>query len=175
MITLDGEQFGNLLKASELRPRFKLELKFVASTQQLPDSWIDIELLAITDRTGDKGLLLLQPADDLYIVPYALSRSIVDSTTGRARAIICDFCYTWQPGSNAASVTFSPPRSKNTVRFLCCGDLDCSSHVRTTTKAALVSRSQLRETMTNEDRITRLKSKLERYIAQLELTPTSSM
>ena len=171
MHTLTYEQFTDLLKVADLKPRTKSDLKFITSTEHLPDDWENIELLAIADRTGDKGLLLLQPAEDLYIVPYALSRSIIDSNTGRARAIICDFCYTWQPGSNAASITFSPPRSKNTVRFLCCGDLDCSSHVRTATKAALVSRSQLRETMKNEDRIVRLKSKLERYITQLNLIP----
>lgn len=171
MHTFNQEQFNDMLKTADVRSRLKAELKFVASTDSLPDDWNDFELIAIADRTGDKGLLLLQPADEFYVVQYALSRSIIDSRTGRGRAIICDFCYTWQPGSNAASITFTQPRSKNSVRFLCCGDLACSQHVRTTTKAALVSRSQLRESMTSDDRITRLKSKLKRYIDQLQLAP----
>lgn len=171
MRTLTHEQFNDLMATADIKPRVKSELKFVSSTVDLSNNWDSLELVAIADRTGDKGVLLLQPADDLYAVQYALSRSIIDSTTGRARAIICDFCYTWQPGSNAASITFTQPRTKNSVRFLCCGDLHCSQHVRTATKASLVSRSQLRETMTNDDRVIRLKSKLARYIDQLQLLP----
>lgn len=147
----------------------KDELKFVRSTEHMPDDWSEYELVAIRDKTDDKGVLLLRPRDEIYVVEYELSRRIVDSQTGRTRAVICDFCFTWQPGSNAASITFIQPRSKRKVTFLCCADLDCSRHVRTLTDASKMSRAQLREYLSNEDRIERLKRKLQEKIDQLEL------
>ena len=169
MRTLHLDAFNQLLKVADLKPRIKSELKFVKSTESMPDDWSDTELLAISDRTEDKGALLLQPDANLYIVQYELSRKIIDYKTGRRRAIICDFCCTWQPGSNAASITFIRPNSNRNVGFLICGDLQCSQHVRTLTKAALVSRSQLREDMTAGTRVLRLKERLREKIAQLEL------
>lgn len=144
MITLNQEEFSHILQQVDIKSRLKKELKFVASTAGLADSWTDYELVAISDRTGDKGVLLLQPEGELYIAQYELSGRIVDSSTGRDRAIVCDFCFTWQPGSSAASITFTHAISKHSIRFLCCRDLACSRHVRTATKASIVSRAQLR-------------------------------
>ena len=169
MKTIDQEEFGQILQQVDMKPRLKKELKFVSSTAQLADDWSNYELIAITDRTGDKGVLLLQPEGMLYVAQYELSRRIIDSTTGRGRAIICDFCYTWQPGSNAASITFTMPDTKRTIRFLCCGDLACSQHVRTATKASVVSRAQVREDLLDDDRIARLKVRLTNKIEQLGL------
>ncbi|RYF29396.1 MAG: hypothetical protein EOO17_01530 [Chloroflexi bacterium] len=166
---LSLDTFNELLSETTLKPRIKRELKFVASTQMLADDWSDRELLAIADRTGQKGVLLLQPNADLYIASYELSRTIVDSMTGRQRAIICDFCYTWQAGSNAASVTIADPVTKSSVRFLCCADLNCSQHVRTLTKESIMSRAQLRESIDNNARVQRLQTKLVGYIDQLHM------
>lgn len=170
MHTLSLDSFNEILKNADIKPRIKNELKFMKSIDDLPADWSNYELLSISDRTGDKGVLLLEPDNDLYIIPYELSRNIVDYKTGRRRAIICDFCYTWQPGSNAASIVFSTADSRRKVGFLCCGDLQCSQHVRSKTKAAVVSRTQLREDMTNEDRILRLKERLRNKISQLQLS-----
>ncbi|MEO5950201.1 MAG: FBP domain-containing protein [Candidatus Saccharimonadales bacterium] len=145
MRTLNQEEFNNVLKNIDIKTRLKSELKFVSSTSQLNSDWSNYELVAITDRTGNKGLLLLEPDHELYVTTYELSPRIVDASTGRDRAIICDFCYTWQPGSNAAGITFTGGRIKQSVSFLCCGDLSCSLHCRTVTKASLTSRAQLRE------------------------------
>lgn len=169
MKTLSQNEFNDTLQQIDIKPRFKKELKFVASTAHLLVDWSTYELISIADRTGNAGVLLLCPEDSLFVVQYEISRRIVDSGTGRDRAIICDFCYTWQPGSNAASITFTHTRTKHSIRLLCCGDLDCSQHVRTATKASVVSRSQLRENMTNEDRVTRLKLRLTKIIDQLNL------
>jgi len=169
MRTLDHELFTTIVQQADIKPRVKKELKFVSSTAQLAADWSDYELLFISDRTGDKGILFLQPGEDLYIVQCEVARRIVDSQTGRDRAIICDFCFTWQPGGNAASITFIHAETKHKVRFLCCGDLACSQHVRTLTKSARVSRAQLRESLTNDDRVARLKLKLTRLITQLGL------
>lgn len=169
MQTLSQEQFNRLLKTATIRPRLKADIRFVKSIEKLPDDWSDLEIVAISDKTGDKGILLLQPENDLYIVEYELSRKIADSSTGRMRAVICDFCYTWQSGSNAASILFTIPDSKSKIGFLCCGDLRCSDHVRTLTKASLLSRSQLREDMTNEDRVERLRRRLAEKVERLGL------
>lgn len=101
-------------------------------------------------------------------------KKVIDFKTGRRRAIICDFCYTWQPGSNAASITFST-NAKRKIRFMCCADLKCSQHVRTLTKASIVSRTQLRENMTNETRVLRLKQRLKEKIGQLDLLAVSTL
>ena len=174
MRTFTQDSFAELLKTADIKPRLKSELKFIKSTEDLLDDWSEYELIAISDRTNDKGILLLEPEEDLYIVQYELSRKVIDFKTGRRRAIICDFCYTWQPGSNAASITFST-NSKRKIRFMCCADLKCSQHVRTLTKAAVVSRTQLRENMTNETRVLRLKQRLKEKIGQLDLLAVSTL
>ncbi len=171
MKTVDHEEFNRLIQVANLKPRLKKELKFENSTIELPDDWSEFELISIADRTGDKGILLLQPKETLFIAPYELTRRIIDSSTGRDRAIICDFCYTWQPGSNAASITFLDTATKHSVGFLCCSDLACSQHVRTATKASLRSRAHLRENLSNDERVSRLKSRLLKKIEQLHLQP----
>lgn len=169
MITLDREEFDTLLSQITIKARLKKELKFVTSVAHLSKDWSNYELVSIADRTGDSGLLLMQPADTLFAVQYELSRRIIDSSTGRDRAIICDFCSTWQPGSNAASITFTVNHLDHSVRLLCCADLNCSQHVRTITKASKISRAQLRENMTDDKRIERLKYRLTQIIKQLSL------
>ncbi len=171
MRTLSQDEFKELIKTTDLKLKIKADLRFIKSVEALRDDWSNYELVAISDRTGDKGVLLLQPYDELHIAQYELSRRIIDSKTGRSRAIICDFCYTWQPGSNAASISFTHAATKHKVRFLSCGDLLCSDHVRSTTKASQVSRSQLRENMSTEDRLDRLKRRLSAKISQLKLPP----
>ena len=173
MRTLDQDSFNDLLKHTTTKPRIVSELKFVKSVENVVEDWSNYELLAITDRTNEKGVLLLEPDTDLYAVQYELSKKVIDFKSGRRRAIICDFCYTWQSGSNAASITFSTGNSKRKVRFICCADLKCSMHVRTTTNESVMSRTQLRENMTNEDRILRLKDRLREKISQLDIEKIS--
>jgi hypothetical protein len=169
MRTVSQDAFNEILSRADITPRLKRELKFVKSVDALTDDWSQYELVAISDRTNNKGVLLLEPEDNLFVVQYELTQKIIDAKTGRGRAVICDFCYTWQPGANAASILFTKPNSKHKVGFLCCGDLACSEHVRTLTKAARMSRAQLRESLTDDDRVERLKSRLADKIRQLEL------
>lgn len=170
MQTLTKETFETLLGQTDIKPRIKKSLKFVASTNYLGDDWSDRELLAVADRTGDAGVLLVQPDGGLYMTPYELSRRIVDSATGRERAIVCDLCYTWQPGSGAASITFRQQGASHSITLLCCADLRCSQHVRTTTNAGRVSRTQLRESLDNDRRAARLRQRLMDLVERLELT-----
>lgn len=171
MRKISQNEFKKIIDMTSIKTRFKQELKFIKSVSNLSDDWSEYELLAISDRTNNAGVLLLQPQNDLYILQYTLSKKIIDSQTGRSRSIICDLCRTWQKGTNATSITLFNPENKKSVRLLCCGDLRCSQHVRTLTTAAVYSRAQLREDLTNEDRIERLRRNLEERVSQLE-TPS---
>lgn len=173
MKALNLEQFNQLIAVAQLKPRLKRELRFINSTSGMTaEDWHEAELLPITDRTGNKGVLLLAPDDDIFVIPYTLSKGIANRQTGRAQPIICDFCRTWQGGSSAGSISFQKDKqSLNSVSFLCCGDLACSQHVRSKTNASRISRAQLRENLTNEQRIERFKGRLRQIIADLGLNP----
>lgn len=168
---INQKQFGELIGKVTLKPRLKRELRFISSTENIaPEDWQYCELMPITDRTGVKGVLLLEPEDKLYVLPYELFRGLSNSQTGRPNPIICDFCRTWQSGSNAARISFrKDPKSINSTTFLCCADLACSKHVRTLTKASISSRAQLREDLTNEQRVERLKRSLQSLIFDMHL------
>ncbi|HEX6461797.1 MAG TPA: FBP domain-containing protein [Candidatus Saccharimonadales bacterium] len=173
MHALHQEQFNQLIAKVRLKPRLRRELRFINSTSRMSaEDWREAELLCISDRTGKKGVLLLAPDDDLYVIPYELLKGIANRQTGRAQPIICDFCRTWQSGSGAGNISFQKDaRSLNSVGFLCCSDLACSQHVRSKTSASRASRAQLREDITNEQRIERLKSRLRQVITDLHLEP----
>jgi hypothetical protein len=155
MKPLSRDQLSQLLKQKHVKPRLVRDLRFVP--EEMSD-WADRELLAVRTRSGNEGVMLVQ-LEDLYLVPFQITSQTADKQTGRTRAITCDFCYTWQRGSNAATITFSG--EGKSYSFLCCADLGCSLHVRNKTAAATLSRSQLHEDLTAEQRVSRLKAKLQ--------------
>jgi hypothetical protein len=175
MRTLTQDQFNQLIAQSPIKPRLKRELRFTASTSHLhEDDWRETELLAITDRSGNKGVLLLAPDEEIFLLPFEITRGIATSQTGRAQSVICDFCRTWQAGSNAGSISFyKDTQSVNSVSFLCCADIACSNHVRSHTTASRASRAQLREDLTNKQRVERLRDRLRKLIADLQLIKVS--
>lgn len=165
MNVLTSDEFDQAISSSSLvSPRLKRELRFVKSVESIPEErWAEAEIIPVTDRAGNKGVLLAQPDDQVVILPYEL-KTVLTSSTGKAQAIICDLCRTWQVGTRAGSITFlKDKRGVKSVSFLCCADLMCSRHVRNQTSASKTSRSQLREDVTVEQRIERLKDRL-RYI-----------
>lgn len=166
---LSADQFSDLVGDASIKPRLRRELRFQAAASQLTDEeWASRELLAISDRTGRQGVLIIQPGETPHIVAYELTQGVAARTTGRAQPIICDFCRTWQRGSNAASITLTPNyRTGASTTFLCCADLACSRHVRTLTSAAKMSRAQLREDLDDAGRTERLTRRLHEVIAQL--------
>lgn len=174
MKKLELEQFNALLAVSSIKPRLKREIRFVKSTDGMSDQdWDETELLPIADRSGNKGILLIEVASGLYFLPYELSRGII-SKTGRAQPIICDLCRTWQTGSRSGSIIFpKDSRGAKAVGFLCCADLACSRHVRSKTTAAKTSRSQLREDLTDTQRVERLQNRLQEIVERLEAAPLS--
>jgi len=167
MKKLTLETFNELIAQAGIKPRLAKELRFVQSTENLSDEeWADRELLKITDRNDNKGVLLVALDEDLYMLPYELKSGITSSSTGRSQSIICDFCQTWQYGNKSGSISFTKNRTSN-VSYLCCEDLKCSMHVRNKTKEAHTSRAQLREDISIEERIKRLKTRLRGFISEL--------
>lgn len=175
MNTLTNEQFEMMLKDAPIKPRLKRDLKFRQSTEHMDVSaWVETELLPIWNKSKNGGILLIQLSDDLFILPFDATRAAADAT-GRSKPVICDLCYTWQPSSSGGFVTFYPDKSgDNSVSLLCCQDLRCSDNVRTKTSAGIKSRTQLREHMTNEDRVERLKQKTNDFIKRLGIAPIYS-
>lgn len=173
MKQLSLDQFNDLLNESGVKPRLKQELRFVTNTEHLsPQDWADTELLAVRDRSGNKGVLLLTIASGTYVLPYELQKIAPSSSTGRASAILCDFCMTWQSGTRAGSILLSHhTTSRKRLGYLCCLDLACSSHVRTKTSASKVSRAQVREDMDIPQRVERLHEHLENLVRSLDAKP----
>lgn len=174
MRELSHEAFQTAMAQASIRPRVRREVRFMQTVASLtPDDWANTELLAIPDRAGNKGVLLLDDGGNLFLAAYELSRGLV-STSGKAQPIICDFCRTWQTGTRSGSVTLAKPaRDSGSVTFLCCADLQCSRHVRNLTSAAKTSRSQLREDMTIEEREARLRGRIAEISQVVGLTPVT--
>lgn len=136
--------------------------------------WEHYEIIGLPTKDGAAGILFIEIKDDLYAVPYEIG-AVGDKLTGRSKPVICDLCKTCQAGGRAGSITFrTERRSLNSVSFLCCLDLKCSLHVRDMTTAAKTSRAQLREDITQDYRIERLKDKITLLIKRLNLEPIVS-
>ncbi len=178
MRKIDKDEFNEIIKrTTTIKPRFKRDVRFTVSTQAMHDEdWAARELVAIHDKNKNSGIVLLQPYDVLYVLAFETGGAVRDSSSGRSKAIICDFCYTWRTGGDAGLITFFPDsQTKNSTAQLCCLDLQCSEHVRTKTKAALMSRAQLREHLTPEARVLRLKEHLQVFIDKLQLEPVEQL
>lgn len=168
MKSFDLTDFEQIVKAAGVRGKLLRELRFVP--EQIAD-WDEREFVHTTDRTGDKGALVIELASQRYAAPYELTRRVIDKATGRSKPITCDLCYTWRGGGDGARIRFIRASDKHSITLLCCGDLACSGHVRGKTTAAKLSRANLREDMTNEQRIWRLESKLRGLVELLGLQP----
>jgi hypothetical protein len=172
MKKLNLEQFNQLLAASTVKPRLKKELRFTTSVEHFSDEdWGKLELLSITDRSGNKGVLIIELDAHVYILPAEFKKGLTSSISGRAQPITCEFCVTWQSGTRAGNILFTNVKGNTNVGYLCCGDLLCSLHVRGLTNASKTSRAQLREDMTPEQRIDRLKIRLRSILKNLQVTP----
>lgn len=152
MNAITRDQFSEL--TSGVRPRLRRELRFVP--EEITD-WEDRDFLAVTNKQGSEGVLIVPFLGD-KAVPFSL-QARKPNASGRIEAIICDICATWQRGTHSAVITFIVDKTRS-VSFLCCGDLDCSLHVRGKTDDARLSRTQLREQITPESRIARLHERL---------------
>ena len=149
MEPLSRDHFSDLLRQARVKRRLVRELRFVP--EAITD-WSDRGFIAVSTRSGNEGVLVTY---DTKCLPYTLSRRT--NPSGRVAPITCDICMTWQRGTNSAILTFET--HEGTISFLVCADLACSLHVRTITPEAVLSRAQLQEDLTNEDRIQRLRTR----------------
>jgi hypothetical protein len=158
-----AQEFITLLQQASIKPRVRRDIRFV------PDAVTDLsdrELLAVSTKSGREGVLVIELDNVVSVYSYELLTRVADAT-GRSKPITCDFCHTWQRGSNAGRITFTRKSDGHTLTFLCCGDLACSLHVRGKTPQALLSRTQLHEDLTNEQRVKRLQQKLQKLMIAL--------
>lgn len=152
MNAITREQFAEL--ANGVKPRLRRELRF---TPESITDWHDRDFLVVTNKQGNEGVLIV-PFADFAVLPFAIDRR-QPNAAGRVEAIICDICATWQRGTHSAVITFTSSSTRS-VSFLCCEDLQCSLHVRGKTPAAILSRAQIREQLTPNERIERLTRRL---------------
>lgn len=152
-----------LCKQARISQRVLRELRFPEDSLRACE---ERELTAFYDRSGNEGVLVVHLREQLYCLPFTVRKGLVDTTTGRTKPVICDFCCTWQKGGHAASITFKKSDTTS-ITYLCCADLLCSLHVRDATPEAALSRSQLREDITPEKRIERLKRRLQVLVDQI--------
>jgi hypothetical protein len=169
MKQLSQSEFNILMSLSTISPRLKKEVRFIKSTEHIEDNeWGLREIIPIFDRSGTKGVLIVSINGLYSLVGFERKSGIVSATTGRPQTVICDFCKTWQSGTRSGSISFTVSRDR-TVTYLCCEDLACSLHVRNLTNASKTSRSQLREDLSVEQRVDRLRSRLMQLIEALQL------
>lgn len=165
MNVLNEKIFAGMMDTSGFRARFKRDLQFKASVADFPDlDWSQLELLPVWNRSGNGGILVFQPNDQLYCLPFEIQRQLMNGAS--QASMICNFCCTWHNNNGAGLLLYYPPdlQDGNTVGTNVCYDLKCSEHVRTKTDAAIRSRVQLPETMTEDARIRRLKLRLTQFI-----------
>lgn len=154
MKRLTRQEFTDLVVASSVRPRLRRELRFVPEEIT---GWEDRDFLAVMTKSGNEGVLILSE-NSVRILPFRL-QARKPNGRGRVEAIICDLCVTWQRGTHSGVITFDRTDGSS-LSLLCCGDLQCSLHVRGKTSAATLSRAQLCEDITPIRRIERLQARL---------------
>lgn len=171
MRAVTAELYEEAIAAASLKPRFMRELR---PRFDLANDWEDRDFWTATDRSGNRGIMWIDLDAQVYILPYSLSRGIIDKASGRARPVICDLCFTQQLGTSAARIGIAlAGRSESNRSLLCCADLNCSDHVRGKTAASLRSKAQLRETISVEDRIARLHNRLRELVTSLGVQPVA--
>jgi len=150
------DEFAERIAAARIKSRLRKVLRFVP--EEIGE-WDSRDFLAVTDKAGNEGVLIYQDTT----VPFTLSPRVARSG-GRVAAIICDICATWRRGPESAVLTL-PKGDSRSVSYLVCADLNCSLHVRGMTDAGVLSRSQIREDITLDRRIGRLRERLMAILA----------
>ncbi|MDQ5963229.1 MAG: hypothetical protein QG629_311 [Patescibacteria group bacterium] len=149
--------------------KLRRELRFQKSIEAI-DRWDENELVAIFTRSGNEGVMFICTSSNaVRCIPFFLTKGFKDSTSGRTKPVICDFCKTWQSGQKAARISFRPNyRSQDSFAHIICADMRCSDHARGKSPESNYSRTQIREDITPEDRILRLNKSLENLTIQFD-------
>jgi len=160
MIPFDRPQFTKLLKEAHIKPRLARTIRFAPENIE---NWADRDFLPVTTKSGNEGVLIVSENATLRAIIFSIA-PLAASSAGIRKPIICDICHTWRRGTEAARITL-PRDDGSSVSYLCCGDLLCSLHVRDKTPAAALSRTQLRENISLEGRVERLRRQLHAIVA----------
>jgi len=166
MQSITREVFKAHAVSQRIKPRLQRDLRF--NPESIED-WESRDFLVVWTRSAQEGVMVVPTAHDVRLVPFTMLRTITDSTTGRQKPIICDFCHTWQRGGNAARITFTRQSDGHNRTFLCCADLLCSLHVRDKTAQSKLSRTQLYEDLSAAERVVRLNRKIAELVDDLQI------
>lgn len=158
MDSISKDALTQLALQQGIKKRLIRELRYAPDTMA---NWEERDFLLATTKSGNEGILFYEGA----VISFERSARRANAK-GRVEAIICDICATWQRGSNSSIVSFHKPTG--TVSYLICGDFECSFHVRDMTDASKLSRAQLREQMSIEQRVVRLKTRLSAIIENVQ-------
>lgn len=157
MTPLSREQFADMTSEQGVKKKLRAELKFAPEAYD----WPHYDFVTVFDKARQKGVLLYEGR--LYSVTLSPRKP---NASGKTEPVICDICATWRRGSESALLTFQKS-DRSTIGHLVCADLDCSLHVRNLTRAATLSRTQLREDIDTDGRIARLQARLGRILGRL--------
>lgn len=153
MKPLSRQQLADLIIQARVKLRIQRELRFVPEEIR---NWEDRDFLAVMNKSQTEGILIVPFAE--RVVPFEIRALKPKASGALPAAVICDFCATWQRASYASAITFS--KDRRSLTFLVCGDLNCSLHIRDKTDEARLSRTQLREDISEEGRIERLRHRM---------------
>lgn len=73
--------YDQVIAAADLKPKFVRELR---PKFDMVSDW-DREFVTVTNRSGNRGVLWIELDEKVYVLPYTLSRGIIDKASGRAR------------------------------------------------------------------------------------------
>jgi hypothetical protein len=165
MVKLSTNSFHNIAKRLVKTKQTREELILAFNEENTI-----LEVSPVFDRLQRRGILLCSIGGRLFARPFLLAKLKPDPS-GRIKPVICDFCFTRQPGSRIAFVTFNRVAGGGANSWLCCADLGCALNARGLTTAAQDSAKLLQENISTEQRIARLQKHMQRVIETLELKP----
>lgn len=163
MQKLDISTYKRLIEHTVMPKRVQRELIFRPESYD----WDASDFITVTNKTRAEGLFIFG-GNDTPIGFYFKLRDVVADATGKRKPYICDFCSTWLRPSRSSIITFIlAPGESRSVSYRCCHTIECSLNVRTLTKDTLYSRVQLRENLSEEERLARFQNKLQKVARRL--------
>jgi hypothetical protein len=157
------------LTESEIRASFvnctKGEAKRLHTPRDLADRpWEDLDYLGWADPQAPTRRYLVAEVDG---TTYGVVLRINEASVGAARRSMCSLCITVQSGG--VSLMVAPRAGKagqqgNSVGTYICSDLACSLYVRGRLRTGTPG---MHETLTVEQRATRLVANLESFVARV--------
>ncbi|MEU8007532.1 FBP domain-containing protein [Catellatospora sp. NPDC049111] len=164
------------LTAAEIRNSLANTSKGEAQRLTLPApperlAWTELDFLGWRDAKAPGRAYLVAPMGST-VVGLALSATVPPRTL--MRSSMCEFCHTMHDAASialfSARLAGAAGRAGNTAGTYACTDLACSLYIRNLRKPFL---PQPQETITAQERITRLRQKVTAFVTRvLDTDPT---